>query len=380
MAGLVHPGRPFLFPDVPPVFKEPYDLKRQDHPADKFRKLIMISLRKAATELERLEELQQTLAKCYGLAIKSSAEYAVELDPHSTEYFRQRLQLLDTQCGQASAPEHYSAVQASLRGELRNYRDQAREQIARTRKDLQNAAAAMKVFAEGVSNSGNDCDLQLRGQVEELEALAASDNIEEIRRGIETATSAIIRTYGQLRRSHQMVVTQLHDEIRTLHQAMDNERSRMERDHVSGAWNRQKLNQRITHLLDRNDPFCVLLVSARNLRRLERQYPSAVVTDALRTLVQQFDNILGGEAMIGRWSDDVFGAILDIDPSSAIALSTDINRKLSSSFPVWTSGVAQMMTIETSSGIVDRRRDSDPSKFHRKLEQMAAAVAGAENS
>ena len=160
---------------------------------------------------------------------------------------------------------------------------------------------------------------------------------------------------------------------------MDNERSRMERDHASGAWNRQKTNQRIEHLLQQNDPFCVLLVSARNLRRLERQYSSAVITDALRTLVQQFDSILGGEAMIGRWSEDVFSAILDMDPSSAMALSTEINRKLSMSFPVWTSGVAQMLTIETTTGIVDRRRDSDSSKFYRKLEQMAAAMAGPEN-
>jgi GGDEF domain-containing protein len=336
----------------------------------------MISLRKAATELERLEELQQTLAKCYGLAIKSSAEYAVELDPHSTEYFRQRLQLLDVQCSQACAPEHYNAVQASLRGELRNYRDQAREQMVRMRKDLQNAATAMKVFAEGVSNSGNDCELQLREEVERLGALAASDDIEQIRRGIETATVAIVRSYGQLRRSHQMVVTQLQDEIRTLHQAMDNERSRMDRDHASGAWNRQKLNERIESLLQQNDPFCVLLVSARNLRRLERQYSPAVITDALRAMVQQFGGILGGEAMIGRWSEDVFSAILDMDPSSAMALSTEINRRLSMSFPVWTTGVAQMLTIETSTGIIDRRRDSDPSKFYRKLEQMAAAMAG----
>ena len=339
----------------------------------------MISLRKAATELERLEELRQTLAKCYGSAIKSSAEYVVELDPNSTDYFRQRLQLLDTQCGQASIPEHYNAVQASLRGELRNYRDQAREQMSRMRKDLQNAAAAMKVFAESVAGSGADCELQLRQEVERLEALTASDDIKEIRCGIESTTGAIVRSYSQLRRSHQLVVTQLQDEIRTLHQAMENERSRMDRDHASGAWNRQKLNERIERLLQRNDPFCVLLVSARNLRRLERQYSSAVTTDALRTLVQQFDSILGGEAMIGRWSEDVFSAILDMDPSSAMALSTEINRKLSMSFPVWTSGVAQMLTIETSTGIVDRRRDSDPSKFYRKLEQMAAAMAAPES-
>ncbi len=339
----------------------------------------MISLRKAATELERLEELQQTLAKCYGLAIKSSAEYAVELDPYSTEYFRQRLQALDAQCSQASTPDHYNIVQSSLRGELRNYRDQAREQMSRMRRDLQNAAAAMRVFAESVASSGEDCELQLREEVGRLGALASSDDIEKIRYGIESATGAILRSYGQLRRSHQLVVTQLQDEIRTLHQAMDNERSRMDRDHASGAWNRQKLNERIELLLRNNEPFCVLLVSARNLRRLERQYSPAVITDALRGLVQQFDGVLGGEAMIGRWSEDVFGAILEMDPSGAMALSTEINRKLSMSYPVWTSGVAQMLTIETSSGIVDRRRDSDPTKFYRKLEQMAAAMAGPDN-
>lgn len=339
----------------------------------------MISLRKAATELERLEELQQTLAKCYGLAIRSSAEYAVELDPRSTEYFRQRLLALDAQCSQASAPDHYNAVQASLRGELRSYRDQAREQMTRMRKDLHNAAAAMKVFAENVSSSGEDCELELRQEVERLEALTAIDDIEQIRGGIEAATGTILRSYSQLRRSHQLVVTQLQDEIRTLHQAMDNERSRMDRDHASGAWGRQKFNERIEHLLRNNEPFCVLLVSTRNLRRLERQYSPPVITEALRGLVQQFDGILGGEAMIGRWSEDLFGAILEMDPSGAMQLSTEINRKLSMSYPVWTTGVAQMLTLETSTGIVDRRRDSDPAKFYRKLDQMAAAMAGPEN-
>jgi len=339
----------------------------------------MISLFKAANELERLEELQQTLAKCYALAIKSTAEYAVELDPRSTEHFRQRLQALDAQCSQASTPEHYNAVQSSFRGELRNYRDHTREQMTRMRKDLQNAAAAMKVFAESVSSSGEECEIQLRQEVQRLEALAAMDDIEQIRGGIETATGTILHSYSQLRRSHQLVVTQLQDEIRTLHQTMNQERSRMDRDHASGAWGRQKFNERIEHLLRNNEAFCILLVSARNLRRLERQHSPAVITEALRGLVQQFDGILGGEAMIGRWSEDLFSAILEVDPSGAMALSSEINRKLSMSYPIWNSGVAQMLTIETSTGIVDRRRDSDQTKFYRKLEQMTAAMAGPEN-
>jgi len=339
----------------------------------------MISLFKAANDMERLEQLQQALAKCYALALKACAEYAVELDPRSTEYFRQRLQSLERQWSQASASEQYTATQASLREVLRNYRDQAREQISVMRKDLQNAAATMKVFAESVTTSGDEHEAQVRQEVGRLEAVAASDDIQLIRGGIATSTGTIVRACTQLRRSHQVVVTQLQDEIRTLHQAMDQERSRTERDHVSGAWSRQKLNGRIASLLRANEPFCVLFVSAKNLRRLERQHSTAVVTDALRALVQQFDGALGGEAMIGRWSEDLFGAILEMDPSAAMSLSAEINRKLSVAYPVWTSGVAQMLTIETSTGIVDRRRDSDPQKFYRKLEQMAEAMAGSDH-
>ena len=339
----------------------------------------MISLFKAANEMERLEELQHTLAKCYALALKASAEYAVELDPRSTEYFRQRLKSLEHQWSHAAAPEQYSATQASLREELRNYRDQTREQLSVMRKDLQNAATAMKVFADTVTSSGDDHELQLRQEVSRLEEVAASDDIELIRGGIACATGTIVKACTQLRRSHQLVVTQLQDEIRALHQAMDHERSRMERDHVSGAWSRQKLHERIASLLRANEPFCVLFVSAKNLRRLERQHSPAVVTDALRGLVQQFDGALSGESMIGRWSEDLFGAILEMDTSAAMSLSTEINRKLSVAYPVWTSGVAQLLTIEISTGIVDRRRDSDPAKFHRKLEQMAEAMAGSDN-
>jgi GGDEF domain-containing protein len=336
----------------------------------------MISLRKAANDMERLEELKLTLARCYALALKASGEYAVELDPPSTEHFRQRLQALEQEFAQASATEQFNATQASWREAMRNYRDQAREQMSVMRKDLHNAAAAMKVFAESVTTSGDEHEQQLRQEVGRLEAVAASDDIEKIRGGIVSSTGTIVRACSQLRRSHQVVVTQLQDEIRTLHQAMDHERSRTDRDHASGAWSRQKLSERIASLLRANEPFCILFVSAKNLRRLERQHSPVVITDALRGLVQQFDGALGGESMIGRWSQDLFAAILEMDPSVAMALSTEINKRLSVSYPVWTSGVAQLLTIETSTGIVDRRRDSDSVKFYRKLEQMAEAMTG----
>ena len=336
----------------------------------------MISLRKAATELERLEDLRQALAKCYGLAIQASAEYAVELDPRHTEYFRQRLHLLEERCGLAGSPDQYHAVQASLREELRNYRDQGRQQMAAMRQELNSAAAAMKGFAENVSTSGDDYELQLRREVNRLESVASSEDIRLIREGISSATGAIVQACGQLRRSHQLVVSQLQDEIRTLHQAMDSQRGKVDRDYASGAWSRQKVNERIAQLLQGNEPFCVLLVSVKNLRSLSRQHSPAVITDALKALVKEFDGILGGGSMIGRWSECILSAVLEMDPSVAMSLSAEIKRKLSVSYPVWTSGVAQILTIETSTGIVDRRKDSDSSKFYRKLEQMAEAMTG----
>jgi hypothetical protein len=52
-----------------------------------FRGPDLISIRKTATELERLDELKKTAVSCYALAICATEQYAIELDWEQAAHF-----------------------------------------------------------------------------------------------------------------------------------------------------------------------------------------------------------------------------------------------------------------------------------------------------
>ena len=120
----------------------------------------------------------------------------------------------------------------------------------------------MKVFAESVTSSGDDHEQQLRQEVSRLEAVAASDDIRLIRGGIATSTGTIVRACTELRRSHQVVVTQLQDEIRQLHKAVERERSRTEH-FASPARGAGRSSTSVLPTAARKRAFCVLSSAQR---------------------------------------------------------------------------------------------------------------------
>lgn len=117
----------------------------------------LISILKTATELDRLEELRKAAAECYALAVRSVSQYAVEIDPHLTPEFRRRMAEIERLWLAADDARGMRTAQASLRGELREYRDRSRDQLTRLRKQLEAAAVAMASFADGVDSSSTEC-------------------------------------------------------------------------------------------------------------------------------------------------------------------------------------------------------------------------------
>ncbi|PYT19173.1 MAG: hypothetical protein DMG59_01520 [Acidobacteria bacterium] len=336
----------------------------------------MISIRKTVNEMDRLDELQRVTADCYRLAIDSAAHYAVQIDQVQAAEFRLHLRLIEDQLRSASGTHDLRAVQSSFRGELRDYRDKAHEQIARLRREVESAALAMQAFAESVTANDSDCEERLKGELRRLETAAKSDDLTEIRSHIRTATAGIAATFEQARRANQLVVVQLQDEIRALHQEMEKERRALFTDRSSGVWNRQKMDCRIEELLRRGEAFCLLMVRVRNLKRLERQYSRTVVEGTLKALLQRFYGSLGDDAMIGRWSEQEFVAILDVDAARGMAISQEVARKLSGPYSIQENGLAQKVTLQVASGMIDCAAGSAPAGFLEKLAHMAGAISG----
>jgi GGDEF domain-containing protein len=339
--------------------------------------LISIFKNGGTTSLDELETREAALRECYGLAIHSIAHYAVEVDPSLTASFRAHLKVIEQQSRSASSAEQLRSAQSSFRGELREYRDQSSVQLKKLRQEVVNATDAMTIFANSVASNGEDHEQQVSAQLRTLESSAPSDDLEFLRGAIGEAVVGIQLSVEQIQRGNQQLVAQLQDEIRVLHMQFEQDRKALFTDRASGAWNRQKIDIHLDNLLRQNQPFCLLMVRIRNLKRLESQHSRTVVEGTLKALISRFAAMMGDEAVIGRWAEDQFVAVLDMPSGRAIPLSTGASSKLSGSYAIEENGLSQTVVLQATAGVIDRNSTADATLFLQKLDQLAAAISSA---
>ena len=301
----------------------------------------------------------------------------MEVDPALALEFRHNLKVIEDQSRSVASADQLRDAQSSFRGELREYRDKSDVQLKKMRQEVENATSAMMVFAETVASNGENHEEEVRAKLQDLQAIAKKDSIEEIRGGIGAAVAGILPSVELMQRGNQLVVAQLHDEIRVLHQQIAQERKALYTDRASGAWNRQKIDTHIDNLLRQNQPFCIVLVWVRNLKRLDTQHSRTVVEATLQAMISRLAALLGEEALIGRWSLDQFVAILDLPAAQAASLSAEAGIKLSGIYVVQENGLAQKVAVQAVAGVVNRAAGANADSFHRKLQQLARAISGA---
>lgn len=336
--------------------------------------LLLISILKSATELDRLDELRNAAMECYALAIRSVSQYTVEVSPFQIAEFRLHLKGIERQWQTAQGAEAMRAVQASFRGELREYRDQAREQLTRLRKELEGAAAAMASFADEITSHNSDHEEELKRELNRLEKAGASSDLQQIREGIRVALGEISVSLDQMRRGNQLTVAQLQDEIRLLHQEFQAERRALFTDQASGAWTRQKVDLKIHELLRQDDRFCIVAIALQNLPQIEADHSRTLVEMTLKSLLMRLRNALGDDTLVGRWNEHEFVAILDLDPAALNGVADGLARKLEGSYAVQENGLVHDVVVELIGGWVEHAKGSDPASFIRKLERMTNAI------
>lgn len=335
----------------------------------------MISLRKATTDLERVESLRDAFAESFRTAILDSAEYAIELDSEETRNFQERLEKLAAALKLARESESVQQVKGNFRGALDSYHDQAQSRIEHLRQEVEAAAAAVASFAGTIASNGSDHQAHMNAELDQLRRITGWDDLAEIRLGLQGVISGISDALAQMQRANQMTIAQLRDEIRTLHHSLDTRRRVAATDPCTGAWNREKSAHRMQELLRENEAFRVLLISVTNFKRLEGRYTAAAVESALKDLTRRLREVVGADPPIGRWSQNELLVILDVDASGAMALSRELSLRLPGGYPHPDGPALKPIQLEVATGLVERAPGGDGAAFLKKLDQLSAALA-----
>jgi GGDEF domain-containing protein len=336
----------------------------------------VISIKKAAADIDRWEELIKAMAGAFEELVRAAGQYAVEVEPGAAGLFRKHLEVLIVQMSGARNSHDWKEAGASFRGELRDYRDQSCAQLDLLRGEIKAAAEAMLLVADSVAVAGADHTQVIQSTLTELKGLATRETMEEIKAGVLVAAGTIAEAIVMMRRSHQLAVAQMRDEIRLLHKQVDVERRAVYLDRATGVWNRQKIDSHISALVDQDQAFCVLLVFIGNLKRLDQRYSQDVIGATLKAFLQRFGAAMGDSVIIGRWSEEHFAAILDADLQTALGMSREASNRLSGTYTVQDNGLSQAVGLQVVAGVVDREPQASGFSLQDKLLKMAQALAG----
>jgi GGDEF domain-containing protein len=234
----------------------------------------------------------------------------------------------------------------------------------------------VEAFTNSFTQSGSDLEAGVKRELQRLNKVAVSDDIDEIRGGIRTATAKITADVEQMRSCNQLAIVQLTDEIRLLHQEIQGMQRSLRQPSEEQISVRQHLTSRLDELARRGRPFSVLLAVIRNLEGLHNCHASKVVETCLNTFKTRFETSLPGSATVGRWNKDQFAAVLDIERVAAIAKSVDIMRALSEPIVELVDGALHTVAFDVTTGVIDFQPGADLREFQNKITKLVDALAG----
>ena len=281
----------------------------------------MISIQQNLSELERSHQLRKIALECYLSALGNMAHYAIEFDASLTVPHRQYLSTLAAELQEAS-PEVLSESRSLVRGLLRDYRDKAGQYLAGLRNQLSATAQALREMVEGLSQCDSDHGAKLSDALARLRGTANSPEGRPVRTAVRALADTIEESIEQMRKQHRFTVSQMQTEMRLLHNRIDSLESAAATDDATKFSNRRFLAEYLAATPP--EGACFLILKMRGLADARARFGPAIVENVLATFGRRLRNTVPKDAVIGRWSEQDFLAIV---PAAAKPADTTLIRR-----------------------------------------------------
>jgi GGDEF domain-containing protein len=292
------------------------------------------------------------------------AQETIAIDPPDAEAHRVRLrQMANQHPGYALEPNLEQLIQL----ELRSYREASEKKVAQLRQDLASTGEAMQEYVTRFNTQDQSQEKSLTADLQRLSAIRQMTDLNRIHNHIDLVRESLAATVEQIKAQNLAIVTQLRDEIRTLHQRLD---SPLRRESPGGTIaNRAPFERRIRAKVNTQENFSLYLIRITNWKEII----NLLEQDEAQTLVTNFGDrlagILGPDTFTGRWYDGYFAAIVSLDKRTAMAGASDLAQRLGGVYPAGREPTALRARV----AVVEHIPGQDPDQTLKRVEQLIRA-------
>jgi GGDEF domain-containing protein len=328
----------------------------------------MISIRSSVDELQKCYDARDVALDCYQLAIRNIAQYSVDLEPEITLPHRKYLEELAAELV-APTPTILNESRATLRGLLRDYRDKSAQYLITLREELSSTARTLQEILDGLGQTDGDHETQIRSALNKLRGLPDAP-AGQIRETVLGAVKTIEHSLEDVRKQHQLTVSQFLIEIRMLHKRIDGLESAASVDSLTRLFNREQMELKIR--AEHFGPYCLLLLKVGGFRLTEIHHSREVAGELAGAFTKRLSNSLPTGTVVGRWSHEEFIAILDVEKAEAQAVAKRIAEHLTGPYSCLKDGKTVRPSLQLRLAVVEYGSDSPT----RVLERVGEFLSG----
>jgi diguanylate cyclase (GGDEF)-like protein len=248
---------------------------------------------------------------------------------------------------------------ATLRGLLREYREKAVQYLANLRDELTGTARTLEEILDSLAQGEGDHEKNLRSALGKLRQVAATPGYAGLGAAISSAADTIVK------KQHQLTTSQFLVEIRMLHKRIDSLEAAAALDDATRFATRDELVERIQEAPP--GEYCLLLISARGLRRAEIQFGKEVGEILFGAFAKRLRNCVPPAAIIGRWGSEEFAVLLAVKKAEALTSAKWITEHLSGAYACVNAGKTTRPILQLSVGVVEMDAHEKPERIIERV-------------
>jgi GGDEF domain-containing protein len=310
----------------------------------------MISIQSSLNELDKAHHLREGLLDCYLNAIKNCANYAMELDDETTGLHRKYLRALAEEVSTGDMSIVLES-RSTLRSLLRDFRDKGAKYLATLRDELSSTARALEEILDSLAQCDGEHESRLRHTINHLREIAEAPEAKGVGNLLRGAATTIEQSVEQLRKQHQVTISQFQVEIRMLHKRIDSLEAAVSVDDLTQLLSRAEMERRIQAA--KPGQFCLLLITVRGLRRAEMQFGPPIAEELAASFAKRLRNSVPPQAVIARWGSEEIVVMANITKPEAVASGKWMTEHLSGAYACLNSGKTVRPTLQLNVGVVD---------------------------